>query len=264
MTPEDVPDVPRLRSVESASENGTQPSPKIRRTVSKHEIWRAWAATLPELQKVGQLFETVATENGLKAEMKLTTADNATAAGTVDAVSAEIDPRTWKAVEFEAGRTWDDEYFSIDFRRRPDRSCGWVVRLTVKSSDPGTAAGVVSRLREEIQLSVPRWAWVHGPAGIVVGWFTSSVANASAILIFDNVHQASPHWTVADTVFLACNLAMIVVILLITYPVLSRTLPPCEVRYANQPQSSGSKFLSGLLALWIIPIVISVAVAVLT
>jgi hypothetical protein len=168
----------------------TPPSPKITRTSSDFRTWRTWAGTVSDLGKVAKRFEEIAGERGLSAETELSSG-NQTARSTFEQIKEEIDPRTWTKIVLEAGgRYWSNEYLRLELRRRAEGLGHPVVELTVKSADPGATASAMSRLSEEIELSRPKWAWMHTARGaFVLTWMTTMAlilpANLMLILASD-------------------------------------------------------------------------------
>jgi hypothetical protein len=66
-----------------------------------------------------------------------------------------------------------------------------------------------------------------------------------------------------DFVIFGIFAVLALVLPLLGFRVIPRALPPAEVRYDNAPQSSCSKFLSVLITIWVIPIIIGVAIALI-
>ncbi|TYB47878.1 hypothetical protein [Actinomadura chibensis] len=173
----------------------------IRRTVEKRQEWGAWAGSVAELRRIGEMVEQsclrrrvailamfdektreILEEMGddraryreemnrqlsreslaRSLDMKATIVDgDDKVSGPLD-ILGELDRRTVECVQFEA------ECFDRTFRERvfvefkkPHRSWESGARLVVESSDQGWGRQIFVSVAEQIEKGVPRWQFVH-------------------------------------------------------------------------------------------------------
>lgn len=235
---------------------------KIKRTSSEVRTWNVWTGTISDLGKLAKRFEEMATARGLS-EKAVLTLGNQTATGSFSALKQEIDPRTWTEIVLRAGQEWDDEYLQIRLRRKPVAFSGYVVELRVRSPDAGATAAAIAQLSAEIELSKPRWSWLHNlkTAGFVVV-LTSilAVGLPFSLLVSPHLNYWNATSVVAVVLFGLTSAAWGIG----SYKIISRALPPAEIRHDSALASSGSKFVGGLIGLVLIPTLISAIFALVS
>lgn len=235
--------------------------PKISRTSSDSQTWQAWAGTISDLGRIASRFEALATQRGMTPDTTLTIG-NQTVTSSFEGLRDEIDPRTWTEIVFKAGFDWEAEHMRLRLRRKPFDFGAWVVDLAVKSADPGATAGAMSQLSGEIELSKPGWAWAHTLRGsFLIMWLTFifTVSLPINLLWVPGTAVWSWSWIAAMSTLLILS----AVLGLGNLKIIPRLLPPAEIRHDAVPSSSGTKFLGGLIAVVLIPTIISLVFFVL-
>jgi hypothetical protein len=273
-----------VRSKEADSPAAAETQVPKRRTATKRAIWRAWTGTLEDLHKINKRFvELVQSRRAALArelpggyarderlkdllpQTVLVTKAEETVSGPFDEVVGEVDPRTWDTLTFRAGSEYRGELLHLNVRRQPDRD-GAVVELTIKSADPGWAASSVARMSELLELGKPRWSWLH------TTWAPPLLTFITYMLLLVAPQVAIAPWRSSSPFALGIAVVCIVLVsvcavvssLTLGHRLVRRMVPPSEIRYDHTPQSSGSRFIGSLLAVWIIPILIAVVTILLT
>jgi hypothetical protein len=210
----------------------------------------------------------------LTPETTIQTLNGDKVSGPFEEVIDELDPRTWVTISMRArGGLIDEEYASsdkylseygslneylyVEFRRTAYD--GNVVDLMVMSADAGMAASSLARLSELVELGKPRWAWLHRrwvpPLISVLSWII--LVCCAAAIGRDWYAALAPDSPLSIAIPLAITLLLFGMVIP-SWRLMRRLLPPAEIRYDHTQESRGTKFIASLIALWVIPIVVTV------
>lgn len=131
-----------------------------------------------------------------------------TASGAADNLFEEIDRRTIQKVIIRAEFPGTDERMEIRFDK--DRAFyGGAVELEVSSVTPGWARQCLAQLSDEIEKSVPRWAWFWTQAGMTFSTLIVGVILVGIPLIIEDRYISNKSsLKVAVPLTIACAFAI--------------------------------------------------------
>lgn len=173
---------------------------EIVRQTKIERTWQAWSGELNDLQRLATLTGSLA--DARKAEVIAGNADNEqywerrepllkvklidgtdSVTGPAQEVFSELDRRTVKNVDIFGDFLYPEE-LKVELSNDIEESWRrWGVRLRIQSTNPGWAKRGIAELSEEIEKSVPRWAWFWTVPGILISYLAAVVLAVILILL---------------------------------------------------------------------------------
>jgi hypothetical protein len=238
----------------------------VRRKTTKDHAWRAWSGDPAELRRVGAIFSDLVDQRRAplwatyepspdalpvtlerhasefqaqwRAVAKLRDGDDEIE-GPIEAVLAELDPRSFCRIEFvamSAGTAVPADGLVLVFNARNQ---SFPVSLSAHSSDAGWARQALALLSEEIDKGVPRWAPLRSFRGtMMVGLIVWAAVYALMLLVLPSA------WSTVDRTTLAGIVSVVAGVGVQHARISNWFFPPLEVTTAGG--NSGTRRIAGL------------------
>ena len=154
----------------------------------------------------------------------------------------QLDRRSAQSIRIFAKLGNTDEKLEVTFRRLSRFTSHKAVEIRIESANPGWARQCLVQLSEEIDKSVPKWAWFQSGTGKGVSALVFYVVSVGTAILIDDKHAPS---TLGSFTFAAATLGIwLLAAVLLIWPWI---FPSFEL-YSQGGSSTGSRRIGAIIA----------------
>jgi len=173
------------------------------RQTTLDRTWKAWSGELADLERLATLIGSLAEARkdeilssleegmglrglweGKEPVLKVKVVEGTdTITGPAQEVLSELDRRTVQSVEIFGDFVYPEELKVQLSKNKGENWRRWGVRLQLASTNPGWAKRCAAQVSEEVEKSVPWWAWFWTVPGIVISYVAACVLAVVVVLL---------------------------------------------------------------------------------